>query len=170
MSDFVGVNGFVWTMDLIDIDGRVIDSVQQHNLIPAAGMAHLVRSPFGDVSPISTFYLGVFRGDYIPTESTSAADIPGNMIEIVDYSESQRPLWDRQFDGGSSMDNVDQKARITFTQDAMVRGMFLVSEPTKGGNSGLLLSCVRFATPKQVSAGQGVDLSGGLTYISTNVI
>lgn len=169
MRNHIGVNGFEWTF-VVTENGEEVSREVSRNLIPADGMAFLVRSPFGDVAPINTFYLGLFRGDYIPTSATKATDIPGNMIEFVDYEEAQRPLWDRAFDGGATMDNEDSKSVFTATQDRLIRGAFLCSDPTKGGNSGLVLSCVRFATPKQLSPGQKGELYGGLTYISTNVI
>lgn len=168
-KDCVGVNGFEWNL-VIKEGGKVVSHDTFLNKIPAAGMAFLVRSPFGDIAPITTFYLGLFQGDYIPSDSTTAADIPGNMNEFIDYEEVQRPLWDRSFDGAATMDNDDSKARFTPTQDRLIRGAFLCSEPAKGSNSGLVLSCVRFTSPKQVYAGQTAELYGGLTYISTNVI
>lgn len=170
MGEYVGVNGFVWDTEIVDADGKPVSRSREHNLIPADGLAFLVRAPFGDVAPISAFYLGLFRGNYVPTDSTKAADIPGNMIEFIDYAEAQRPTWERAFDGAASMDNLTTKASFTVTQDRTIYGAFLVSEATKGGNSGLVLSCVRFASPKPVSAGQTINLSGGLTYIPTNVI
>lgn len=168
-SELVGVNGFEWNLVIREGD-RIISHDVMLNKIPSAGMAFLVRAPFGDVSPITSFYLGLFQGDYIPSDSTTAADIPGNMNEFVAYAEEQRPLWDREFDGSATMDNANNKARFTPEQDRVIRGAFLCSEPTKGGNSGLVLSCVRFPSPKQVYAGQTAELYGGLTYIGTNVI
>ena len=170
MSDFVGVNGFTWDLEITNAQGEQIERESNKNLIPAQGMAFLVRSPFGDVEPVSSFYLGLFRGNYVPSAGTTAADIPSNMIEFIDYSEDARPLWERRFDDESSMDNNINKASFTVTQDRTIYGAFLVSQATKGGNSGLILSCVRFSSPKTVSAGQTINLTGGLTYISTNII
>lgn len=170
MKDQVAVKGFKWDLEVLDVDGSVIERETNNNLIPSAGMNFLVRAPFGDVSPISTFYLGLFRGNYVPSPGTTAADIPSNMIEFVDYAETARPAWDRSFNNSASMDNNMSKASYTATQDRTIYGAFLVSEPGKGGNTGLVLSCVRFASPKQVSVGQTINLTGGITYVSTNVI
>lgn len=169
-TDVVAMRGFVWNLDILGLDGEPILSETNHNIIPSDGLNFLIRSPFGDVMPVTKFYLGLFRGNYVPSPSTSAADIPGNMIEMVDFSETSRPEWDRAFSGTASMDNLDSKAEFTITQDRTIYGAFLVSDATKGGNNGLLLSCVRFPTPKQVTAGQIVKLSGGLTYSSTNIL
>lgn len=170
MQGEIKINGFQWKLEVVNPDGTVVDSEAQHNLIPAAGLDFLIRSPFGDVSQISTFYLGLYRGNYIPSPNTTASDIPSNMNEFVDYSETNRPEWQRQLEGVATMDNLTNKAEFTVTQDRTIHGAFLVSNATKGGNSGLLLSCVRFASPKQVTAGQTVKLAGGVTYTSTNII
>lgn len=170
MKEDLKVKGFEWTLEIREANGDLAHAETQFNLIPTQGMGFLVRSPFGDAASISTFYLGLFRGNYIPTPATTALDIPANMNEFIDYSEAQRPLWDRSFDNVSSMDNSLSKAAFTVTQDRTIYGAFLVSDAAKGGNSGLVLSCVRFASPKQVSVGQTINLSGGLTYVSTSVI
>ncbi|MDY0190703.1 MAG: hypothetical protein RBR22_08220 [Desulfuromonas sp.] len=170
MNEKLNMRGFQWHAEVINPDGSVADREIVFNLIPAEGLDHLIRSPFGDVSPISTFYLGLYRGNYIPAPSTTSADIPNGMIEFVDYSEVARPEWKRALAGTGTMDNLSNKAEFNVTQDRTIYGAFLVSSATKAGNAGLLLSCVRFATPKQVTAGQTVKLSGGLTYTSTNII
>lgn len=170
MQDNLKINGFKWALEIVNADGSVADSETKTNIIPSAGLDFLMRSPFGDVSPIPTFYLGLFRGNYIPTPNTTAIDIPTTMNEFVEYSESTRPLWVRRLAGVATMDNLASKAEFTITQDRTIYGAFLVSSATKGANNGLVLSCVRFSSPKQVSAGQMVKLAGGLTYTSTNII
>ena len=117
-----------------------------------------------------TFFLGLFRGNYVPSAGTTATDIPTNMIEFIDYSETIRPQWVRELTGIATFDNAVTKAEFTVTNDRTIYGAFLVSDSMKGGNNGLLLSCVRFSTPKAVSAGQTVKLYGGITYTSTNII
>lgn len=170
MSDLNMVKGFLWEVTITAPDGTLVSKSRDFNRIPSAGLAFLVRAPFGDVSPIATFYQGLYLGDYIPSDSTSAADIPSNMQEFVDYSETERPLWDRLYTAPASMDNVTSKAVFTATQSRLIRGGFLVSEPTKGGNSGLVLSCVRFATAKQVDVGQRVEVIAGITYVPLDSI
>lgn len=170
MQEDLIVKGFRWSMDIVDKDGAVVDSGTYGNIIPASGLGFLARSPFGDVAPISTFYLGLFRGNFIPTPGTTAADIPNSMVEFVDYSEITRPEWVRALSGVATFDNLASKAEFTVTQDRTIYGAFLVSDGVKGSSSGLMLSCVRFPTPKNVTAGQTVKLSGGLAYTSSSMV
>lgn len=170
MRDTNLVLGFLWDVEVFNPDGALVSRDRQCNRIPDAGLAFLARAPFGDVSPISTFYVGLFAGDYIPSGTTSAVDIPANMQEFVDYSEVVRPLWDRGFEAPGTMDNILSKAVFTVTQNRTVRGGFLVSDSIKGGNSGLVLSCVRFATAKPLEVGQTVQVVSGITYVPVGTI
>lgn len=170
MLDNVLKPGFIWNLEIVNPDGSVAEQGVYHNLIPSDGLDFLIRAPFGDVAPVSTFFLGLFRGNYVPSAGTTATDIPTNMIEFIDYSETIRPQWVRELTGIATFDNAVTKAEFTVTNDRTIYGAFLVSDSMKGGNNGLLLSCVRFPTPKAVSAGQTVKLYGGITYTSTNII
>lgn len=164
------VNGFIYDIQLVDANGAIVDTWQQKNLIPQAGIDFLMLSPFGLQSQIATFYCGLWQANYVPTASTTAADIPVNMGEFVGYSEAQRPVWTPVYDGVGTLDNIASRASFTFTADQLIRGALLVSSPTKGSNSGLLLSALRFPTARQVGAGLTLYLNATLTYIPTNTI
>lgn len=162
--------GFEWCLEVVNADGTVASRDIQQNLIPTDGLDFLLRSPFGDVSTVSRFYLGLYRGNYIPSPGAKSSDIPGNMLEFVDYAESTRPEWRRAHTGPGSLDNIGDKAEYTVTQDRTLYGAFLVSDNIKGEGNGLLLSCVRWPSPKEVTTGQTIRLSGGLTYTSSSII
>lgn len=160
------IKGFVWELKILDENGVVIDSEKKHNLIPNEGLDFLIEAPFGLSAPIHNFYLGLYRGNYMPNQNTKASDIPSNMIEMTDYSELARPLWDKTKQSGPSIDNLSNKAEFTITQDRTIYGAFLVSSDVKGGSGGVVLSCVRFSSPKNVTSGQTLNLSGGIMYTS----
>lgn len=172
MSEHLIVSGFRYCFRLLNEDDSVASEIIADNLIPSDGMEFLMRAPFGDVSPIGNFYCGLWRGNVIPTKALKATDIPSNLQEFVGYSEAARPEWQREYDGNGTLDNSDQAriAEFSFTADANLYGAFLVSSPTKGQGSGLLLSCVRFPSPRPVTAGQKGQLIAGITYVSANVI
>lgn len=170
MKAGVGINGFVWDFSILDAAGQPIEREQKHNLIPAEGLAFLLQAPFGDMSPISSFYIGLFTGNYSPTNSTKATDIPINMGEFAGYTQATRPVWTRTFNGADAYHNDGNKAQFTFQQNATILGAFLVSESTKGSGSGRILSCVRFASPKPVEAGQTSEAAASLTYIPVDSI
>lgn len=170
-KDTLKILGFRYELEIVDLaTGAVVDREVQYNRIPQAGIDFLIQAPFGDTPPVANFYCGLFTKNFVSSAGTTAADIPVNMGEFVNYSEATRPLWARTYDGAGTYDNFANKAVFTPTQDVTVYGSFIVSNQTKGANSGLLLSVVRFSTVKSLSAGQEARLVCGLTYIPTNVI
>lgn len=170
MSDAIKSSGFKYRFVLRNKDGSIADEWEACNLIPQDGLTFLLQSPFGASAPISTFFAGLFRGNVLPSSGLKATDIPSNLVEFVGYSQAARPLWNRVFDGIGTQDNAASKAEFACTADATLYGSFLVSDDAKGGGSGLLLSVVRFPSPKPVTAGQTLQLIAGITYIPTNVI
>jgi len=162
--------GFIHDLEIVDAKGRVIHRERVCNLIPQDGLAFLIQSPFGDTAPITNFYCGLFTNNYVPTDATGAADIPVNMGEFVQYSETTRPIWENVFVPYGQYTNENDPAVFTPEADASVYGSFLVSSATKGGNSGLLLSVARFSTVKALSTGNAARLRASLTYIPTDVL
>lgn len=165
----IGLAGYIWEYELRDKAGHLVDSWEEHNLIPQAGLNFLIQAPYGDASPISTFYAGLYRGNFVPGSSTTSSDIPTNMNEFQGYSEANRPVWSRAYDGVGTLDNSASRAVFTLTADVTLYGSFLVSSSVKGGNSGLLLSVVRFASPRVIPAGLTLSLTTGFTYVPTSI-
>lgn len=144
-------------------DGRV-ESFVEHNLLPQVAVDHIASLIRGaGATPISSWYVGIFENNYVPTNSVTAADLPGVVGESVAYSEATRPAWVDSYNGISVIDNVASKAVFTFTADKTIYGGFIVSTNTKGGNTGLLLSIARFSTPKVVPTGAEFSVSATLT-------
>lgn len=162
------VDGFNWSAEAVNQQGQVIDSWSQHNLIPDEGISFLMRAPFGDASPTANFYCGLFKGSYIPTKASKAADIP-SIGEYVNYVEAERPLWDKSFNS-NTYSNTANKAVFTFTEDQSINGFFLVSSEIKGSANGVLLSIVRFNSPKQITTGIELKVMANLSYISGTTI
>lgn len=161
---------FEWSGEIVDQFGNPVGSIPPtKNLIPQGGMSLLIQAPFGDTAPVSAFYVGLMTKNYLPSDATSAADIPTNMGELTSYAEASRPLWDSVFDGVATYDNNASRAQFTATVDATLYGAFLVSEPTKGSANGLVLSVVRFPSPRPLSAGLTLYLTAGLTYIPSSI-
>lgn len=170
MNDCIVIQGFKYLFQLFNPDGTEVARVEGCNLIPQEGLSFLLRAPFGDVPPISAFYCGLWRGNVIPSTGLKADDIPGTLQEFVGYSETTRPIWNREHDGVGTLDNASAQAEFNFTQAATLRGSLLVSDSTKGGNSGLLLSCFRFPEPMPAVAGQRGLLTTGVAYVPSSIV
>lgn len=162
------IDGFHWSAEAYNKQGELVDQWSQHNLIPDEGIGFLMRAPFGDATVTSNFYCGLFKGSYIPTKTSKAADIP-TIGEYVNYSEAERPLWDKSFNS-NTYSNSANKAVFTFSEDQTINGFFLVSSDIKGSANGVLLSIVRFASPKDIPAGIELKVLANLSYISGTTI
>lgn len=170
-TDPLKILGFKHELEIVEIaTGKVVAREVKLNRIPQAGIDFLIQAPFGDMPPISTWYCTLYRNNVLPDANTSAADLPSVLGEFVDYSEATRPEFVRSYNGAGTMDNAANKAVFTPTAEQSVYGSAIVSNPTKGANTGLVLSAVRFSTVKPLSIGLEARLVCGLTYIPTNVI
>lgn len=145
--------GFVYEAELVSPDGSIIGSGKTKNLVPQVGIDHLAGLLRGTVSPISSWYVGLFEGNFVPTSATKASDLQISAQECQSYSESARPEWNETYDGVSVITNLSNRAEYSFTADKRVYGAFLISSATKGGDSGLLLSIARFDSPFDIPAG-----------------
>lgn len=170
-TEVLKILGFRHELEIYDKKtGIVISREVKLNRIPQVGIDFLIQTPFGDVAPIPNFYCGLFRNNVLTSDGMTAADIPSVLGEFTEYSESTRPEWQRVYNGAGSYYNTDAKAEFTATAERDIFGSFIVSNPVKGANTGLLLSVVRFSTVKKISPEHPGRLSVGLTYIPTNIL
>lgn len=156
--------GFRYDVEIIAPDGEVL-TFTEHNLLPQVGVDFVANLILATTSPIGSWYVGIFEGNFVPTPATTAADLPG--IECTAYTEAARPTWVPAYDGVSLISNDANKATFTMNAAKRIYGAFLVSSSTKAGNSGTLLSIARFTSPKDVDVGSAFGVTAGLTLIPT---
>lgn len=160
--------GFTYTIDLVK-DGKVIETSVEHNLIPQQGVDHISSLIRGaGATPISSWYIGLFEGNYIPDSSVTAADLQTTVGESQAYDETDRLAWVNAYDGTALISNASAVAEFTMSSTKTIYGAFIVSNATKGGTSGLLLSIARFSTAKQVEDGTILRVTAGLSLTPTN--
>lgn len=148
----------------------VQDGPPMCNLMPQESVDHVAGLIRGSgATPISTWYMGLFENNYVPTSAVTAADLPGVVGECLAYDEVTRPSWDHQYDDVSIIDNTLSLATFTFNATKRVYGAFIVSSSTKGGNTGLILSIARFTTPRDLESGMEFGVGGVLTLIPTSL-
>ena len=168
MSNSVLGAGFKYRVELIK-DGHVVDVTEETNIMPQEAIDHiasLIRG--GGAVPISSWYLGLFESNYVPDASVSASDLQATVGESVAYDETARQDFTNAYDGTGFISNVASVAEFTMNATKNIYGAFIVSNATKGGTAGLLLSIARFSTVKQVEAGTILRITAGLTLTPTN--
>jgi len=165
MKSILGT-GFRYTCEATLPSGEVL-VFEDTNLLPQVSINHIAGLIQASTTPIGGWYVGLFEGNYTPTNTTTAADLPTNAGECVAYSAATRPTWDDVYDGVSVISNAASKAVFTMNADKRVYGAFIVSASTKGSGSGLLLSIARFTVPRDLPAGTEFAVTAGLTLVPT---
>lgn len=158
-------SGLIFIGQVVDRDGNILQEGIDHNLNPQVGVDYVAGLFMGTQTVVSPWYVGVYEGNYTPSKAAQASDLPGTIIECTAYSQTSRPVWDKTYDGVSLITSINSRAAFTFTSAKRLYGGFIISESAKGGNTGVLLSIARFATPYDVPAGSTFQL-----YQAQNVL
>ena len=130
--------------------GRVIDEWEDHNLVVNEGLDSLLNIMFHGSTQITTWYMGVFEGNYTPVSTVTAATITSASTECTAYTSSTRPAYDEAAASSQSITNSASRASFVFNATKTIYGAFLVSTSTKSGTSGTLFSAARFSSSKSV--------------------
>lgn len=146
--------------------GAVIDAFQFHNLIPAEGLNHVTGVVLKGVPQVSSWFIGLFEGNYTPTPSDTAASFSGTAVECFSYLPATRAALVAGAVVGGTVDNTASRAEFTFTADKTIYGAFVTPSSAKGGLVGPLLSAGRFAAPKNVSTGDVLRVTASFTAAS----
>ena len=157
--------GFVYLVEVIK-HGVVVDSEVVHNLMPTQGANHLLGATFAGASQVSTWYLGLYEGNYTPSIAEVAATLPALATECTAYSSATRVAWVPGTVASGAVDNSAVKAEFTFTATKTVYGGFLTSAPAKGATTGVLGSVVRFSTPRVLDPDSILRVTAGITLTS----
>lgn len=139
--------GFVYTLEVVDALGNVIDSRECHNLMPQVSINHVVGLIRGTTSPIGNWYVGIYEGNFVPASGTTAANLQTDAQECLAYNESSRPAWQHAYDGTQIISNLATRAEFTINAAKRIYGGFICANSAKGSNTGVLLSIARFPSP-----------------------
>jgi hypothetical protein len=136
-------------------DGSTAWSERVRNGVTTAGLTDLLAAGFCSGTQ-RTWKLGLISSSGYG--AVSAADTmpshPG-WSEFTGYSGS-RPAWSPS--AGSAV-AAGPAAAFPVTGDGAARGLFVTSDATKGGSSGVLWSTALFGTARTLRAGQTLNVS-----------
>jgi len=132
--------------------GEVIEEFADSNLVVNEGLNKLLDVMFHADTQISTWYLGLFEGNYTPTATLTAGTVAATATECTAYDEAARPQYNEAAASAQSITNSGNRATFTFNATKSVYGAFLISNSTKGGTVGTLFAAARFSTAKNVEA------------------
>jgi hypothetical protein len=158
--------GFVYAVELVRPDGSVKDREVIHNLQPVEALDHMMGVVFKGAVQASTWYIGLFEGNYVPTPSAKAATIAADATECTAYTPANRVEFVEGASVNGAIDNSATKAEFTFTANKTIYGAFMASSSPHGSTTGVLMSVVRFASPKVVELGDVLRVTAGNSLIS----
>ena len=148
--------------------GELIDEWEFENVITNQGLIQALNVMFAGVSPITSWYIGVFQNNYSPVATDTASSIVGNAGEFTGYSGGARPTFTAaQATSTPTVTNSAAKATFNFTGSATLTGAFLISSATPGSNSGVLYSAAQFGSSKSVANTDSITLGYSTSLTSS---
>jgi len=144
--------------ELRRVDGTV-ERFTADNLITNEGLNSILNVQFNGAAQITTWYMGVFSGNYTPVAGVTAATITSASTESTIYASATRPEFVEAASTAQSITNSANRASFVFNAGGTIYGAFLVSSNTKSGTGGTLFSAARFGSAKTVSSGDELLLT-----------
>lgn len=147
-------------------NGVVIDEWTDKNLVVNEGLNNLLNVMFNSAAQTTTWYTGLFEGNYTPVGSVTAATIASASTECTAYTSSTRPEYVEAASTAQYTTNAASRASFVFNAAKTIYGAFLVSSNVKNGTSGVLFSAARFSSSKAVESGDELLLTYGFSASS----
>lgn len=154
--------GFVYTVEHIR-DGVVLSREQVHNLVPTAGLNHMVDVTLKNGTQYPGWYIAPYEGNYTPVAGVTMTTLPSDATETTAYSEATRVAFVPGTIANGAVDNLASKAEFTFTAAKTIYGGFVASSSAKSSTTGLAISVVKFTSPKVMDVGDVLRITSGLT-------
>lgn len=134
------------------------------NLITTEGLAHMLNVALGTKQKSSGYYLALFSGSAAPANNWTAANFASVANEITSLSEGYtsptRPEWIPKTTTTGSIDNMESVATVTIATSSSlnVTGAAMLSNSTRGGTSGVLISASKYAAARTFQDGDKYDI------------
>ena len=131
--------------------GEVIDEFEFDNLATNEGLTSMLGVHLGGATQITSWFLGLFEGNYTPVLTDTAATFATAATETTAYTGTARQAFTPASATGQAITNSASKASFTFNATKTLYGAFLASASAQNAVTGVLFSAAKFATPKTVA-------------------
>ena len=131
-------------------DGELLGVERSPNIVVNQGLNHILDVVFHNVTQVATWYIAIFKGNYTPVATDTAANIASNSTEATEYTETTRQEYIEAAAASQSITNTANKAKFTINATVTIYGAFLVSTNTKSGTTGTLAAASRFASQRDL--------------------
>ncbi|WP_347455705.1 hypothetical protein [Acinetobacter thermotolerans] len=129
------------------------------NLVVNEGISHILNVALGGKAKAAKYYLALFSGSTAPAPTWTAANFAAVASEIVSgtegYTNATRPEWTPVDTNGNSIDNMAAAAQLTIATSGTltVTGAALLTNATKGGTTGTLISASKYPVARTFQNG-----------------
>ena len=141
-----------------------------HNLVVNEGLAHLLNVAMGTTAKPAGYYLALFSGAAAPAANWTAANFSAVAAEIVSmtegYTSATRPQWTPQNTSTNSIDNFNAVAKVTIATSSQltVTGAAMLTNSTKGGTTGTLISASKYTAARVFQDGDEYEIGYRLSF------
>lgn len=135
--------------------GLIVAEWTADNLVVNEGKNYALDASLSGGTPITTWYIGIFGGNYTPVAGNVGSTFPSTATEFTDYDEATRPTWSEGGVSGQSITNSGSRATFTISTGVSAQniyGAFMISSNTKGAGGGTLFAAAQFDTVRVVNA------------------
>jgi hypothetical protein len=112
---------------------------------------------------VSSWYIGLYSGNYTPVITDTAATFPGSATEFTGYTNATRGALTAGAVSGGAWSNTATPFDFTFNTGGTIYGGFISSASAKSATTGTLLSAVKFSASKTVASGEILRITAGIT-------
>ena len=131
-------------------EGEIIDEWETKNVVTNQGLTAMVNIMLAGGAQITSWYLGLFTGNYTPVGTDVAATFPTNASEATGYTAGARQQFVPTTPTSPTVGNAASRASFTFNGSQTIYGAFLSSSGVISGTSGTLFSAAQYSAPKPV--------------------
>lgn len=149
--------GGYFVVECFDKDGNLNWEDIAENAVTGLGLDSLLNVYLGAASQITTWYIGlVDNSGFTAFASGDTSASHGGWSEAAgsDYSQTTRPTWTPSTSSGGA-GSVANASTVNFSMtnssSLTIKGLFLISDSTKAGTTGLLFSTAAFTGGTQAT-------------------
>jgi len=154
----INIGGF-FTHDVVHPDGSREGAITDPNLVVNEGLDAFLDIMFHNDTQISTWYVGIFEGNYTPVAGLTASSVTADSTEFTGYDESTRVAYNEAAASSQSITNSANTADFTINAGGTIYGAFLVSASAKSATTGTLFSASRFSASRVVASSDSLQIT-----------
>jgi hypothetical protein len=149
----------LFTLQHFDEKGVLKNTQTFPNGVVDEGAEHVLETEFRSGAPVATWYLGLINNaSYTGLADADVMASHAGWLELVTYTEAARPAWTPDAAATRAMTNgttVDFSINAT----CVIRGVFLTSNATKSGTTGILWATALLTSVINAGSGDTIKLT-----------